>query len=139
MIETAIILFIAATLAIGIRTYVKIGGQATNYYVAGNSMPAWVIGITLCAQAFDANGSVGNASLSFSDGFWAGAAIPIGLAACLFITGFFFAKPIHRMHLMTLPGSLPHMPVLLPELGSMDSAYSVFPLNKFAVTNPDGA
>jgi Na+/proline symporter len=102
LIGFSIIALIVATMIIGIRTYTKIKGHATNYYMAGNSMPVWVIGITLCAQAFDANGSMGNASLSFESSFWAGAAIPIGLASCLFLTGTFFAKPIHRMHLMTL-------------------------------------
>ena len=102
-IGLAIILFIAATMAIGFYMYTKIKGQATNYYVAGNAMPVWVVGITLCAQAFDANGSMGNASLSYESSFWAGASIPLGLAASLFLTGYFFAAPIHRMHLMTLP------------------------------------
>ena len=101
-IGLAIILFIAATMAIGFYTYTKIQGRATNYYVAGNAMPVWVVGITLCAQAFDANGSMGNASLSYESSFWAGASIPLGLAASLFLTGYFFAGPIHRMHLMTL-------------------------------------
>ncbi len=44
-------------MGIGFYTYTKIQGQATNYYVAGNAMPVWVVGITLCAQAFDANGN----------------------------------------------------------------------------------
>jgi len=101
-IQLAIIAFVLATMGIGFYTYRNIRGQATNYYVAGNSMPVWVVGITLCAQAFDANGSMGNASLSYESGFWAGAAIPVGLAASLFLTGYFFAGPIHRMHLMTL-------------------------------------
>jgi Na+/proline symporter len=102
LIGIAIILFIAATMWIGVRTYAKIKGQAANYYVAGNAMGVSVIGITLCAQAFDANGSMGNASLVHSAGFWAGAAIPIGLALCLFLTGAVFARPIHRMRLLTL-------------------------------------
>ncbi len=95
-------LFVALTLFIGVRTYAKIRGRATNYYVAGNAMPVGVVGITLCAQAFDANGSVGNASLVHSGGFWAGAVIPVGLALCLFIAGTWFAEPLHRMRLMTL-------------------------------------
>ncbi len=101
-IGIAVIVFIALTLAIGVRTYSKIRGRAANYYVAGNAMPMIVVGITLSAQAFDANGSMGNASLSFSDGFWMGAVIPIGLAGCLFLTGRWFAAPLHRMRLMTL-------------------------------------
>ena len=101
-IGIAIILFVAVTMWVGIRTYAKIRGQATNYYVAGNAMGVSVIGVTLCAQAFDANGSMGNASLSHAGGFWAGAAIPVGLALCLFFTGAVFAEPIHRMRLLTL-------------------------------------
>jgi Na+/proline symporter len=98
----AVILFIGLTLVVGIRTYKKIKGSAANYYVAGNAMPVAIVGITLCAQAFDANGSMGNASLSFSNGLWAGAVIPIGLASCLFLTGRFFARPLHKMRLLTL-------------------------------------
>jgi Na+/proline symporter len=101
-IGVSIIVFVAATMWIGVRTYVKIQGNAANYYVAGNAMGVSVIGITLCAQAFDANGSMGNASLVYGTGFWAGAAIPIGLASCLFLTGAVFARPIHRMRLLTL-------------------------------------
>lgn len=98
----AIIVFIAATMWVGLRTYAKIQGNAANYYVAGNAMGVSVIGVTLCAQAFDANGSMGNASLVYGSNFWAGAAIPIGLATCLFLTGAIFARPIHRMRLLTL-------------------------------------
>ncbi len=101
-IGIAVVLFIGLTLFVGVRTYGKIRGRATNYYVAGNAMPVGVVGITLCAQAFDANGSVGNASLVHSSGFWAGAVIPIGLALCLFIAGAWFARPLHRMRLLTL-------------------------------------
>ncbi len=103
LIGLSIVLFVGATMALGVYTYTKIQGRATNYYVAGNSMPVWIIGITLCAQAFDANGSMGNAYLSYSNGFWSGAVIPLGIAGCLFLTGWAFAGPIHRMHLMTLP------------------------------------
>jgi len=101
-IGLAVLVFISLTLVVGIRTYTKIKGRAANYYVAGNAMPAAVVGITLCAQAFDANGSMGNASLSVERGFWAGAVIPIGLACCLFLTGKWFARPLHQMRLLTL-------------------------------------
>ena len=99
----AVIVFTAITMAIGFWTFLKIKGKAVNYYKAGAAMPVWVISITLCVQAFDANGSMGSAALSCSSGFWAGASIPVGLALCLFITGLFFAKPIQKMNLMTLP------------------------------------
>ena len=103
LIKLAVISFVTITILIGFWSYFKIKGRAINYYKAGAAMPAWVIGITLCAQAFDANGSMGSAFMSFDTGFWSGASIPVGLGLCLFITGFFFAKPIHKMNLLTLP------------------------------------
>ncbi len=62
-----------------------------------------MIGTALAAQAIDGNATLGNASLTFSTGFWAGAAIPIGLALSLFIVGRFLAGPLNAMNLMTLP------------------------------------
>ena len=102
-IQIAVILFVTITILIGFWSFFKIKGRAINYYKAGAIMPAWVVGITLCAQAFDANGAMGSAAMSYEAGFWAGSSIPIGLGISLFITGFFFARPIHRMNLMTLP------------------------------------
>ena len=103
LIQLAVITFVGITVLIGFWSFFRIKGRAINYYKAGATMPAWVIGITLCAQAFDANGSMGSAAMSYEAGFWSGASIPIGLGICLFITGYFFAKPIHKMNLMTLP------------------------------------
>ena len=102
-IQLSVIIFITITLLIGFISFLRIKGSAINYYKAGARMPAWIIGITLCAQAFDANGSMGSANLGYENGFWSGASIPIGLALCLILTGLFFAKPIHKMNLMTLP------------------------------------
>jgi Na+/proline symporter len=55
------------------------------------------------AQSLDSNATLGNTDLVASFGFWAGAALPLGLATCLFLTGLFFAKPMNRMNLTTLP------------------------------------
>ena len=103
LIQIAVILFVFITLIIGMWSFFQIKGKALNYFKAGAAMPAWVIGITLCAQAFDANGSMGSAAMSYESGFWSGASIPLGLGLCLFITGLSFAKPLHKMNLMTLP------------------------------------
>ena len=96
-------IFMAISLCIGLYTYTKIRGSSEQYTVAGKSMPFIVIGTALAAQAIDGNATLGNASLAFSNGFWAGAAIPIGLAASLFIVGKFLAGPLNAMNLMTLP------------------------------------
>jgi Na+/proline symporter len=57
----------------------------------------------LAAQSIDGNSSLGNVSLVYQFGFWAGAAIPIGLGVCLVLTGIFYAKKLNRMAMLTLP------------------------------------
>jgi Na+/proline symporter len=96
-------IFMAISLCIGLYTYTKVRGSSEQYTVAGKSMPFLVIGTALAAQAIDGNATLGNAALTFTTGFWAGAAIPIGLAASLFIVGRFLAGPLNSMNLMTLP------------------------------------
>ena len=90
---------------IGVGLYVskKIQGDSVNYIVAGRGLVLPLAAATLMAQSLDANATLGNTDLTASFGFWAGAALPIGLAGCLFLTGLFFAKPMNKMGLMTLP------------------------------------
>jgi SSS family solute:Na+ symporter len=57
----------------------------------------------LAAQSIDGNSSLGNVSLVYQFGFWAGAVIPIGLAVCLILTGAFYAKKLNKMSMLTLP------------------------------------
>lgn len=98
-----VILFMAVSLSIGLYTYTKVKGSSKEYTVCGKSMPFLVVGTALAAQAIDGNATLGNTTLTFSSGFWAGAAIPIGLAVSLFIVGRFLAAPLNRMNLLTLP------------------------------------
>ncbi|MDX2178653.1 MAG: hypothetical protein SFV18_03605 [Bryobacteraceae bacterium] len=96
-------IFMAISLAIGLYTYTQVQGSSKRYTVCGKSMPFLVVGTALAAQAIDGNATLGNTSLTFSTGFWAGAAIPIGLALSLFIVGRFLAAPLNGMNLLTLP------------------------------------
>ena len=96
-------IFMAISLAIGLYTYTQVRGSSRRYTVCGHSMPFLVVGTALAAQAIDGNATLGNTSLTYSSGFWAGAAIPIGLMASLFIVGRFLAAPLNKMGLMTLP------------------------------------
>jgi Na+/proline symporter len=57
----------------------------------------------LAAQSVDGNSSLGNAGLVYTFGFWAGAALPIGLALCLFLTGLFYGARLNKMAMLTLP------------------------------------
>ena len=98
-----VVIFMAVSLAIGLYTYTQVKGSSKRYTVCGKSMPFLVVGTALAAQAIDGNATLGNTSLTFSTGFWAGAAIPIGLAASLLIVGRFLAGPLNKMDLLTLP------------------------------------
>jgi SSS family solute:Na+ symporter len=96
-------IFMAISLAIGLYTYTQVQGSSRRYTVCGKSMPFLVVGTALAAQAIDGNATLGNTSLTVSNGFWAGIAIPIGLAASLFLVGRFLAAPLNAMNLLTLP------------------------------------
>ncbi len=96
-------IFLVISLSIGLYTYTQVKGSSRRYTVCGKSMPFLVVGTALAAQAIDGNATLGNTSLTFSTGFWAGLAIPLGLAASLFIVGRFLAGPLNAMNLLTLP------------------------------------
>jgi len=94
---------IVTMLAIGFYVARKVNGDSVNYIVAGRGLILPLAAATLMAQSLDSNATLGNTDLVASFGFWAGAALPVGLATCLFLTGLFFAKPMNRMNLTTLP------------------------------------
>ena len=98
-----LILFLLVMIGVGLFVSKKIEGDSVNYIVAGRGLILPLAAATLMAQSLDANATLGNTDLTSSFGFWAGAALPLGLALCLFLTGLFFAKPMNRMNLMTLP------------------------------------
>ncbi|MDQ4037499.1 MAG: sodium:solute symporter family protein [Actinomycetota bacterium] len=81
----------------------KVGGNSTNYLVAGRCLPSPLIAAALMGAAVDSNATLGNTDLAAELGFWAGASLPLGLALCLVLTGLFLAKPMNRMGLLTLP------------------------------------
>ena len=98
-----IVVFLFATLAIGMWAAKQVKGDSENYLVAGRGLVLPLAAATLMAQSVDSNATLGNTDLAAEFGFWAGASLPIGLALCLFLTALFFAKPMNRMGLITLP------------------------------------
>ena len=103
LIFWGIIVFLLGTLGIGIWASQQIKGDSVNFLVAGRGLVLPLAAATLMAQSVDSNATLGNTDLSAAFGFWAGASLPIGLALCLFLTGLFYAKPMNRMGLITLP------------------------------------
>lgn len=103
MILLGVALFIVLQLAVGLFFSRRVKGESKNYIVAGRGLVLPLAAATLMAQAVDSNATLGNTDLFAGFGFWAGAALPVGLALCLFLTGMFFAAPMNRMGLLTLP------------------------------------
>ena len=95
--------FLAVTVTVGVLTYKLVQKSSRRYIIAGRTLPLFFVGTMLAAQAIDGNSSLGNVSLVYEFGFWAGAVIPLGLALCLFLTAAAFAKRLNRMNMMTLP------------------------------------
>lgn len=98
-----ILVFLFATLGVGVWASKQIKGDSVNFLVAGRGLILPLAAATLMAQSVDSNATLGNTDLASEFGFWAGASLPVGLALCLFLTALFFAKPMNRMGLITLP------------------------------------
>ncbi len=93
---------IFVSLLIGLHGATRIAGRVRNFYVAGNIIPTWVLALSLIGQAIESGSTYGNASHTMTDGFWAGAVLPIGIGLSLLLIGLFFAEPLHRMRILTL-------------------------------------
>ena len=99
----AVIAFLAASLIVGTLTSKLVKKSSKRYMIAGKSLPLFFVGTMLAAQSIDGNSSLGNVSLVYQFGFWAGAAIPIGLGICLVLTGTIYGKKLNKMAMLTLP------------------------------------
>lgn len=47
--------------------------KAENFFVAGHSLPLWLVAVTLAAQSVDSNALLGNVDLAYKFQFWDGA------------------------------------------------------------------
>lgn len=103
MIILGIAISVLAVIGIGLLVARKVDGDSVNFLVAGRSLGLPLVAAGLMGQAVDSNATLGNTDLAGSVGFWAGASLPLGLGLCLLLTGIFFAKPMNRMGLLTLP------------------------------------
>jgi solute:Na+ symporter, SSS family len=99
----AVLAFLAVSLTVGTLTSRLVKKSSKRFMVAGKSLPLFFVGTMLAAQAIDGNSSLGNASLVYQFGFWAGAALPIGLGICLILTGTVYGKRLNKMSMLTLP------------------------------------
>ncbi|HEU0088798.1 MAG TPA: hypothetical protein VFQ77_14325 [Pseudonocardiaceae bacterium] len=102
MIILGVGLGVLAVVLIGLSVARKVGGDSTNFLVAGRTLALPLTAAGLMGQAVDTNATLGNTDLSAAFGFWSGASLPIGLAPCLVITGLFSAKRMNAMKLLTI-------------------------------------
>lgn len=100
--------FMAIFCAIGIATYMVVKGQSVNFFVAGRSLPGWVVTMTLASQSIDSNALLGNADLAHYYNLWDGAVLPIGLGISLILNGVFLAAKINQENVLTLPDVYAH-------------------------------
>jgi len=98
----SVLVFLLITLMVGVHSSIRIAGKVRNYYVAGNIIPSWVIVLSLAGQAVDVASTESHAELSLSEGFWIGAALPLGIGVSLLLIGLFCAERIHKLKLLTL-------------------------------------
>jgi hypothetical protein len=72
-----VFLFMAATTIGGFMTYKLVKNEVDNYFVAGRTLPLWIVTFTLASQSFDASAALGNVDLGYKYHWWDGAALPI--------------------------------------------------------------
>jgi len=98
-----LVVFIVFFFVVGIGMYYLVQQSGRRYIICGKTLPFFLVGTMLLAQSLDANATMGNASGVYGGGWWAGFQFPFGLALCLFVVGMFYAKPLNRMNMLTLP------------------------------------
>jgi SSS family solute:Na+ symporter len=103
MILLGVGISVAVVVLVGFLVSKRVAGDSANFLVGGRMLPLMLVGGALMGSAVDTNATLGNTDLAAEFGFWAGAALPLGLALCLFLTGLFFAKPMNRMGLTSFP------------------------------------
>lgn len=108
MIIAGIALCLAALVGLGLLSARRINGRAHNFLLAGRTLGAPLIAVLCMSQVIDANATIGAADLSAEFGFWAGAALPVGIAVSVLLMGIFVAKPLRATGILTLPEFFAH-------------------------------
>lgn len=98
-----ILVYIALIFLAGMAVMPLVRASGKRFIIAGKALPFFFVGTTMMAQSIDANATMGNAGAVYGGGWWAGFQFPLGLALCLLITGLFYAEPLNKLNLITLP------------------------------------
>jgi hypothetical protein len=97
------VIFIVLSFVLGVATIFFVQNKTENFFVAGRSLPIWILSFTLGAQAVDSNAILTVSDLAYKYHFYDGAVISIGAALSLTINAIFLAHRVHADKVMTLP------------------------------------
>ena len=75
--------------------------SATEFAVAGRSLPLWLCTATIIATWFGGGTMMGASGAAHDEGLLGVIADPFGAALCLFLVGLFFARLVRRLKLFT--------------------------------------
>ncbi|MFI6400533.1 sodium:solute symporter family protein [Rhodococcus coprophilus] len=103
MIITGVAVCLVVLLGAGFYSTRKVRGDTGNFLLAGRSLGAPILAVLLMSQVIDSNATLGSADLAAGFGFWAGAAMPLGIALSVLLVGLFFAKKLRATGVVTLP------------------------------------
>lgn len=92
MLVFGVTVLVATMVAAGLLAGRFVKGEASNFLLAGRNLGAPIVAVMLMSQCIDSNATIGSADLSGAFGFWAGAAMPIGMAVSVLVLGVFIAR-----------------------------------------------
>lgn len=102
LLATTMILYVVGMYLIGYYAQRKIHGTE-DFLVAGRKLPLSLAWMTLLATWFGAGTLLASADEVRREGLQAAALDPFGAGVCLLLAGMFFAGPLWRMELLTVP------------------------------------
>lgn len=102
-ITLGVVLFLTVIIGVGVYFSKWVKGKSSRYLVADRKLALVIASATMMAQSIDADLILGITNLSFLYGFWSGAVMIIGLSGALILIGLFFAEPLNKLRLLTLP------------------------------------
>ncbi|MFC3414872.1 sodium:solute symporter family protein [Algoriphagus hitonicola] len=101
MLLTAIIIYLAITVAIGAWSS-KLVKNSGDFVLAGRSLPLFLSASALFATWFGSETIFGASSVYLEDGLLGVIEDPFGGALCLILFGMFYLRPMYKMNVLTI-------------------------------------
>ncbi len=97
----AVIVYLVVSIGIGLYAAIRVK-NATDYVLAGRSLPIYVTIATVFATWFGSEAVLGMPATFMAEGLGGIVADPFGAGLCLVFVGLFFAARLYRMKLLTI-------------------------------------